>query len=60
MKDKEEKMSEKILKPEDQMMQWITSKWIAKPIHVAAELGIADILRDNPMSVEADVSFRLA
>jgi len=45
-------MTEKILKPEDQMMQWITSKWITKPIHVAAELGIADLLRDNPMSVE--------
>jgi predicted Zn-dependent protease len=46
------KMSEKIPKPEDQMMQWITSKWISKPIHVAAELGIADLLRDKPMSVE--------
>jgi cyclopropane fatty-acyl-phospholipid synthase-like methyltransferase len=52
MKDKEEKMSEKVLKPEDQMMQWITSKWITKPIHVAAELGIADLLRDKPMRVE--------
>jgi hypothetical protein len=45
-------MSEKILKPEDQMMQWITSKWITKPIYVAAELGIADLLRDKPMNVE--------
>jgi len=45
-------MSETFLKPEDQMMQWITSKWISKPIHVAAELGIADLLRDKPMSVE--------
>ncbi len=45
-------MSEAFLKPEDQMMQWITSKWISKPIHVAAELGIADLLRDKPMSVE--------
>lgn len=45
-------MSEKFLKPEDQMMQWITSKWITKPIHVAAKLGIADLLRDKPLSVE--------
>ncbi len=34
------------------MMQWITSKWITKPIHVVAELGIADLLREKPMSVE--------
>ena len=34
------------------MMQWITSKWITKPIHVVAELGIADLLRDKPLSVE--------
>ena len=34
------------------MMQWITCKWISKPVHVAAELGIADLLRDKPMSVE--------
>lgn len=38
--------------PQDQMMQWITSKWITKPIRVAAEFGIADLLRDKPMSVE--------
>jgi len=25
-------MSEQMLAPEDQMMQWITSKWITKPI----------------------------
>jgi len=46
-------MPEQMLIPEDQMMQWITSKWITKPIYVAAELGIADILRDGPMSVDA-------
>lgn len=46
-------MPEQVPKPEDQMMQWITSKWISKPIHVAAELGIADLLREKPMSVEA-------
>lgn len=37
---------------EDQMMQWITSKWITKPIHVVVELGIADLLRHAPLSVE--------
>ncbi|MCP4367171.1 MAG: methyltransferase [Deltaproteobacteria bacterium] len=46
-------MSDTYLKPEDQMMQWITSKWITKPIYVAAELGIADLLRDAPLSVDA-------
>ena len=45
-------MSEEFLKPEDQMMQWITSKWITRPIRVAAELGIPDLLRDKPLSVE--------
>ncbi|MFC1580242.1 methyltransferase [Thermodesulfobacteriota bacterium] len=45
-------MPETSQRPEDQMMQWITSQWISKPIHVAAELGIADLLRDKPMSVE--------
>jgi len=46
-------MSEQIPSPENQMMQWITSKWITKPIYVVAELGIADLLRDAPLSVNA-------
>jgi hypothetical protein len=46
-------MSEQIALPEDQMMQWITSKWITKPIYVVAQLGIADLLRDGPLSVDA-------
>ncbi len=45
-------MSENAISPQDQMMQWITSKWITKPLHVVAELGIADLLRDGPLSVE--------
>lgn len=28
----------------NQMMQFILSTWISKPIHVAAKLGIPDIL----------------
>jgi hypothetical protein len=51
-KQQRKKMPETILKPEDQMMQWITSQWISKPIYVAAELGIADLLRDKPLSIE--------
>jgi hypothetical protein len=35
-----------------QMMQFITAKWISKPIYVAAKLGIADLLADGPMTVE--------
>ena len=38
--------------PEEQMMQWITSKWITKPICVAAEIGIADYLLAGPLSVD--------
>ena len=45
-------MSEQMLAPEDQMMQWITSKWITKPIFVISELDIADLLRDGPLSVD--------
>jgi SAM-dependent methyltransferase len=36
--------------PQDQMIQFITAKWISQPIHVAAQLGIADLLADGPMS----------
>jgi ubiquinone/menaquinone biosynthesis C-methylase UbiE len=40
------------LPPHAQLMQFILGKWISKPIYVAAELGIADILADGPKSVE--------
>ncbi len=46
-------MSEHLLSPEAQMMQWITSKWITKPIYIVSELGIADLMQDGPKSVEA-------
>ena len=39
--------------PEDQMMQWITSKWIAKPVYIVSELGIADFMCDGPIGVDA-------
>jgi len=45
-------MSEQMPTPENQMMQWITTKWITKPIYVISELGIADLLRDGPLSVD--------
>ncbi len=35
-----------------QMMQFITGKWISKPIYVAAKLGIPDMLADGPKSIE--------
>jgi hypothetical protein len=34
-----------------QMMQWITSKWITKPIYVISELGVADLMCDGPKKV---------
>jgi hypothetical protein len=40
------------ISPQDQMMQFITAKWISQPIKVAAQLGIADLLADGPMNVE--------
>lgn len=33
-------------------MQWITSKWITKPLYIITELGIADLLRDGPVSAD--------
>jgi len=42
-----------MLSPEDRMMQWITTKWITKPIYVISELGIADLMCDGPKSVDA-------
>jgi hypothetical protein len=40
------------LPPHAQMMQFIISKWISKPIYVVAELGIPDMLSDGPKSVD--------
>ena len=34
-------MNPKKVSPENQMMQFILGKWISKPVHVAANLGIA-------------------
>lgn len=41
------------LPPPAQLMKFIIGKWISKPIYVAAELGIADLLEDGPKSIEA-------
>ena len=46
-------MSEHRLSPEDQMMQWITSKWITRPIVTVTELGVADLLRERPLGVHS-------
>jgi hypothetical protein len=39
------------LPPHAQLMKNIVGRWISKPIYVAAELGIADILADGPKPV---------
>lgn len=38
--------------PQAQLMNFIIGKWISKPIYVAAELGIADMLADGSKSIE--------
>jgi hypothetical protein len=40
------------LSPPAQLMKFIIGRWISKPIYVAAELGIADILDEGPKSIE--------
>lgn len=38
--------------PPVQLMKFIIGRWISKPIYVAAELGIADMLEGGPRSIE--------
>jgi hypothetical protein len=38
--------------PAAQLMKFIVGRWISKPIYVAAELGIADMLAEGPKSIE--------
>jgi hypothetical protein len=38
--------------PPEQLMKFIVSRWINKPIYVAAELGIADMLANGPRSID--------
>ena len=40
------------LPPPSQLMNFIVGKWISKPIYVAAELGIADMLADGSKAIE--------
>ena len=40
------------LPPKSQLMQFILGQWISKPIYVAAELGIADLLSAGPKSID--------
>ena len=40
------------LPPPAQLMKFIVGKWISKPIYVAAELGIADMLAEGSKSIE--------
>ncbi|MCP3954232.1 MAG: methyltransferase [Desulfobacterales bacterium] len=46
-------MKSKELHPPAQLMKFIVGKWISKPVYVAAELGIADMLSEGPKSIEA-------
>lgn len=45
-------MNQNGLPPPAQLMKFIVGRWISKPIYVAAELGIADLLADGSKSVE--------
>jgi hypothetical protein len=49
---REERMQSNELPPPAQLMKFIVGKWISKPIYVAAELGIADLLADGPKKIE--------
>ena len=40
------------LPPPAQLMKFIVGRWISKPIYVAAELGIADMLAEGSKSIE--------
>ena len=40
------------LPPPAQLMLFIVGKWISKPIYVAAQLGIADMLEEGPKTIE--------
>ena len=51
-KIKETKVEPRELPPPAQLMYFIVGKWISKPIYVAAELGIADMLTDGPKNIE--------
>jgi hypothetical protein len=50
--EKEMKMNQNAMPPHVQVMQFILNQWISKPIYVAAELGIADMLADGPKSID--------
>ncbi|MCP4706599.1 MAG: methyltransferase [candidate division Zixibacteria bacterium] len=40
------------LPPQVQLMNFIVGKWISKPIYVAAELCMADLLSEGPKSID--------
>lgn len=46
-------MNQESIPPEAHMMKFIMGKWISKPIHAAATLGIADILADGEKHIDA-------
>lgn len=45
-------MTSREMPPHVELMKYIIGKWFSKPIHAAAELGIADLLSSGPMSID--------
>jgi SAM-dependent methyltransferase len=45
-------MPSKQISPQEELMKFILSKWISKPIYVAAKLRIADQLSDGPKPID--------
>ena len=45
-------MNPEPMPPQAQLMQYIVGRWISKPLYIAAELGIADLLTLGPESME--------
>ncbi|MCP4610927.1 MAG: methyltransferase, partial [Planctomycetes bacterium] len=45
-------MTQEAVSPESQMMKFILGKWISKPIHAAAKLGIPDILANGSRNID--------
>ncbi len=40
------------MQPTEALVQMIVGTWVSRAIYVAAELGIADLLKDGPHSSE--------
>jgi len=45
-------MNSESMPPHARLMQFIVGRWISKPLYIAAELGIADLLSQGPETIE--------